>query len=574
MWVCILGLGLLRALHAQEAPRHALQTEDLLLERREDPGLHLFIRKYPDVASVMLTESTRDPNGRAPTHAYRSQEWNSVNDYHRRTDASDLGALWPLMDSSPETHPLLGAAFHIYIPPVIVYGAADSPPETRALTDGLYINIRTFSLSYANASGGFQDNPFTLKYSSPPPLRQDADPLPPDEEPAPPLPTLIPADPEPPETGEEEPVEPPEAVQPDEIPAEAPDEARADAVPADEAPEEPRTDTVPAEAPKEARTDEAPAGAVPTDAAPADEVPPDSIQADEGRAGYVPTDGVRSPTPPEPENYPLVIDARFGLSAFLPGPEGMLLPTLPLTNTYNPVGTITLARQFNQTLALVLEAERESLSLNRIIGRAAWDIGVVRIEAGPAMGLLNTETLDISPGLSLLLHLRLPAWNLSGLFRFDFPLGREPSVSGEYTQSYAFAALSYALPWTNLTLGMFERGSTVLDSRGILRIGRWIRYNLAAEFPLVPGTWGFRLELGYERLQWNYELFTPLDYQYFAVYAGLEASYTVQPDFLTLIAGLEAPVYPFVYPALLQNLDTPQAAFFGKISLGFRVILW
>jgi hypothetical protein len=535
IWLCILGLGLLRAPYAQEAPLRTLKPDDLLLERRGDPGLHLFIRKHPDIASVMLVESTRDPYGLAPTHAYRSLEWNSVNDYQRRIDSSDLGAIWPLMDSSPEIHPLLGEAFHIYIPPALVYGAIGSRQETRSVADGLYLNIRTFFLPNADASGGFHDNPYTLKYYYLP-LRQNAGPVP-DEEPETPLPTLIPAGRGPFKIGEEEPFAPPEAV-----PAEAPDEVLAVAVPADE-------------------------------------TPAAEVQADGDPAGYVRADYVHGlpategPSPSEPENYPFVIDIRFGLSAFFPGPEGLLLPTLPMTNTYNPVGTITLARHFNKTLAFVLEAERESLSLNRLIGRAAWDIGAIHIEAGPAMGLLNTQTLDLSPGLSLLLRLGFPAWNLSGVFRFDFPLGREPSVSGEYTQSYAFAALSYAFPWAKLTLGMSERGSTLLDSQGILRIGRWIRYNLAAELPPGPGPWGFRLELGYERLQWNYELFTPLEYQYFAVYAGLEASYTLRPDFLTLIAGLDGPVYPFVYPALMQNLGNPQEAFYGKISLGLRLTL-
>jgi hypothetical protein len=252
----------------------------------------------------------------------------------------------------------------------------------------------------------------------------------------------------------------------------------------------------------------------------------------------------------------------------------MLLPSLPLANTYNPVGALTLTRQLGKPLAFVLELERESLSLNRLAVRAAWDAGMIGIEAGPSMGIFNTETLDISPGLSVLLRLRFPAWNLSGLFRFDSALGREPSAPGEYSQSYASAAVSYAFPWVNLTLGMFERGSTVFDSQGIPRVGRWIRYNLAADFSPAPASWGVRVELGYEQLHWNYKLFTPLEYRYSAVYAGLEASFTVLPDFLTLIAGLEGPVYPFVYPVLLQSLNDPQEAFYGRITLGFRLSLW
>jgi hypothetical protein len=525
IWGCILGLGLLGASYAQEAPGSLLlKSGDLLLERHEDPGLHLFIRKNPAIASVMLMESTRDPQGREPTYAYRSLEWNSVNDIERSLDASDRGALWPLLDSSPEIHPSLGEAFHIYIPPVIVYGGIGSRQETVVVADGLYINIRTFFLPHGDTSGGFADNPFTLRYAAiqnPPALRRDA--------------VLLPPDPPPPLLPDEEPETP--AL----IPAPP-------AIPQTQAGETPQP-------PDEARSDEAHA---------------DEAYADEVRR--IPENEGASP-PLEPETYPLVIDTRFALSMFFPGSGGLLLPSLPLTNTYNPVGALTLARQFNKNLAFVLELERESLSLNRLVGRAAWDAGVVGIEAGPSLGILNTETLDISPGLSLLLRLRLPTWKLSGLFRFDFALGREPAVPGQYTQSYASAALGYAFPWVKLTLGVFERGSTLHDSKGILRVGRWIRYNLAANFPSAPASWDFRVELGYEQLQWDYKLSTPLEYRYAAVYAGLEASYTPLPDFLTLIAGLEGPVYPFVYPALIQNLDDPQESFYGRITLGCRLSL-
>jgi hypothetical protein len=465
----------------------------------------------------MLTQSTKDPAGRAITSAYRSQEWNPVNGNEWSLDASSWGARGALLDSSPEIHPLLGEAFHIYIPPVIIYGIEESRQETVVVTDGTYINIRTFPLPYADSSRGFEDNPFTLKYSprnSPVP-RQDAAPKPSA------MPSVMPPD-------------PPSFLPPDKEPA-------------------------------------APIPAVP-------EIPP--IRAEETikpreqertAVQNIPENEGTFP-PLAPEKKSLVIDTRFALSVFFPGPDRML-PSLPVANTYNPVGALTLTRQLNNTLAFVLELERESLSLNRLVVRAAWNTGAVGIEAGPSLGILNTETLDISPGLSFMLRLRFPAWNLSGLFRFDSALGREPSAPGDYTQSYAAAAVSYAFPAVTLTLGMLERGSIMLNSQGILRAGRWIRYNLAAEFPPAPASWGFRIELGYEQLQWNYNLSVPLEYRYFAVYAGLEASYTVLPDFLTLIAGLEGPVYPFVYPALIQSMDDPQEAFYGRITLGFRLSL-
>jgi hypothetical protein len=515
VWVCILGLGALRAPCAQEGARDLLlKHEDLRVENHEDPGLHLYIRKKTDIASVMLMESVKDPEGKARTYAYRSLQWNPINGDERRADGSGEDERWSLLDSSPETHPLMDETFHIYIPPIIVYGVdgvEGSRQETVIVADGTYMNIRTFPLPYANAAQGFEDNPFTVRYSSifpePPVIRHPISPPP----------------------------EPSAALPPEEEPAASPEAAPPEAV---------RTDAVP------------PAAARP------DAVPPEAPRPASARAA-----------PARPEKEPVVINGRFGYRAFIPGPNGLLLPSLPMSNTFNPVGAVTLTRPLNKPLAAVMEVERESVSLNRLVVRAAWDGGMIGVEAGPYLGILNTETMDISPGLSVLLRLRFPEWNLAGVFRFDSALGRVISAPGEYTLSYASAAISYAFPWLTLTLGMFERGSAVLDSQDVLRVGRWIRYNLAAEFPRAPARWAFRVEAGYEHLQWNYKLFVPLEYRNSTAYAGLEASYALLPEFLTLIAGLEGPVYPFVYPALLQSLDNPQAAFYGRITLGFRLTL-
>ena len=42
-------------------------------------GYHLFIRKKPEIESVMLTETTKDPEGKADSYAYRAEEYNTIN---------------------------------------------------------------------------------------------------------------------------------------------------------------------------------------------------------------------------------------------------------------------------------------------------------------------------------------------------------------------------------------------------------------------------------------------------------------------------------------------------------------
>jgi hypothetical protein len=505
IWGCILGLGLLHALSAQDGARDLLiQPEDLLMENDEAAGLHLFVRKKPDVASVMLVQSAADPEGRTPSFAYRSLEWNPVNGNEQSLDISNRGARWLLLDSSPETHPALGEAFHFLIPPVLVYGIEGESPGTITVEEGTYVNIRTFPLPYADASEGFADNPFTLRYAGMqlPPVPESIDGA---------------------------------AV---DFPSDAPPSG-ADA--GADAPPPPLLAARPTDPGADARTDAA--RAAPPPAPPIDRGPPS-----------------------------FVMDTRLALSVLLPGPRGLSLSSISPANTYNPVGTLNLTRRISERLSVVMEGERETFSLNRLIVRAAWDAGPVVLEAGPVMGILNTQTLDISPALSVLLRVRLPAWNLSGTFRVDTPLGREPAAPGDYTHAYTAASVAYAFPLVRLTLVMSGRSSTLLDDDWAARVGRWTRFGLAADFPFVPAPWGFRLEAGYELLQWDHRLAIPLSYRYSAVYAGLEASYTLPSGFLTFIAGLEGPVYPFVYPSLARNLNG--AAFYGRLTLGCRAALW
>ena len=104
----------------------SIAREDTRIEQRVDGGFHLFIRKKPDVASVMLVETTKDPTLREANYAYRDPEWNPINGDETRllneAPIAKTSRLWSLIDSSTESHPELGEAFHIYIPYIILYG--------------------------------------------------------------------------------------------------------------------------------------------------------------------------------------------------------------------------------------------------------------------------------------------------------------------------------------------------------------------------------------------------------------------------------------------------------------------
>lgn len=136
-------------------------------------GYHLYIRKKPGIESVILTETTKDPDGKADNYAYRALEWNKVNgDEIRYLNGKPLTSAWAkysLIDSTVEKDPEFGESFHIYIPSVIQYGYSWARHGTVNISKGTFINIRTFERKYGDYRGKFLDNPFMFDLGTPPP---------------------------------------------------------------------------------------------------------------------------------------------------------------------------------------------------------------------------------------------------------------------------------------------------------------------------------------------------------------------------------------------------------------------
>jgi hypothetical protein len=149
-----------------------IRQEDIRIEQGADGGFHLYIRKTGAVASVLLTESTKDPALREDNYAYRAPEWNAINgDEVRILNGLPIPKsdnILSLIDSSPENHRELGPAFHIYIPYILHYGYETGRHGEVYVVDGTYFNIRAFSFPYADYRGRFRDNPFVLEVTQQP----------------------------------------------------------------------------------------------------------------------------------------------------------------------------------------------------------------------------------------------------------------------------------------------------------------------------------------------------------------------------------------------------------------------
>ena len=142
-----------------------ITAENVRLVRDEkNGGYHLYVKKLPNVNSILLTETTKDPEGKSDSYAYRAQEYNSINGGEiRYLDGKKLeseGAKYSLVDSTPENTSFFGPAFHIYIPETIVYGYEWSRNGQITIGKGTFINIRSFEKSYADYTGDYMDSPF------------------------------------------------------------------------------------------------------------------------------------------------------------------------------------------------------------------------------------------------------------------------------------------------------------------------------------------------------------------------------------------------------------------------------
>ena len=113
---------------------------DVRIEARDDGGYDLYVRAKPGMASILITESTKDPAMKADNFAYRAMERNDVNGGETRLlngkPIPVSSKLYSLISSTPSPDPAFGQAFRILIPPVLIYGYPWSRSGTVAVGTG------------------------------------------------------------------------------------------------------------------------------------------------------------------------------------------------------------------------------------------------------------------------------------------------------------------------------------------------------------------------------------------------------------------------------------------------------
>ncbi|BCR21761.1 vWA domain-containing protein [Borrelia sp. HM] len=152
----------------------SIDIDDVYVEAHED-GFHLFIRKKPNIKSVILTESFEIPDKSkdVSTYSFRTLEYNDVNgDEIRILNGRVIQnkSLLSLTSSTPVKNRKFGQAFHILIPKRLRYGFPDFSTRSGDINlevlkrnkEPFWFSIRTFEKKYNDYLGKYKDNAYEL----------------------------------------------------------------------------------------------------------------------------------------------------------------------------------------------------------------------------------------------------------------------------------------------------------------------------------------------------------------------------------------------------------------------------
>ncbi|ACH93278.1 VWA domain-containing protein [Borrelia duttonii] len=152
----------------------SINIDDVYVEAHDD-GFHLFIRKKPNIKSVILTESFEipDKNKDASTYSFRTLEYNNINgDEIRILNGRVIQnrSLLSLTSSTPVQNKRFGEAFHILIPKKLRYGFPNFSTRSGDIDleilkrnkEPFWFSIRTFEKKYNDYLGQYKDNAYEL----------------------------------------------------------------------------------------------------------------------------------------------------------------------------------------------------------------------------------------------------------------------------------------------------------------------------------------------------------------------------------------------------------------------------
>lgn len=146
-----------------------LHRQDVRLLPNKDGSFELFVRHIPGRESILITDSTAEPDGLADNYTLRAYDWHATyGDEQRILNGKILKReppLYFLMDSTPAEIQGFEKGtqwFHIHLPKAVMFGYPWGREGQFDIGAGTWISIRTFNKRFADYSGPYKDNPFVI----------------------------------------------------------------------------------------------------------------------------------------------------------------------------------------------------------------------------------------------------------------------------------------------------------------------------------------------------------------------------------------------------------------------------
>ncbi len=195
--------------------------------------------------------------------------------------------------------------------------------------------------------------------------------------------------------------------------------------------------------------------------------------------------------------------ASYGNLAFDSTRETSLGSALFSPNPYW-AASIQISERIDDSLAFSLELERDPLLRNLVRALVNYDLGFVRLSAGPFFGPFNTADLPLSAGLSISARLEV-AGILYGSFRSDSTIGAGASINGDYIQQSSELSAGFWLPNILLSVRLANDMFAHRLSQEKLIVDRRTRYELVIDIFKKNIPYTVHLNAGYDSLRRSYQ---------------------------------------------------------------------
>jgi hypothetical protein len=197
----------------------------------------------------------------------------------------------------------------------------------------------------------------------------------------------------------------------------------------------------------------------------------------------------------------------------------------------------------------------------------AYQAGLVKLSAGPIMGLFNTSETPLKAGISTSLRVDAPGLAFVSI-RADSSLGAGLYSKGEYAQElgelsagwYVRNAICAVTIQTKTMYTRTDPGKTLGDSSN--------RYEFSVDTFRKGAPYRLFLAMGYEEFKRSFPDPAVAADKLGSIFLGGRLSADLSPT-MTLVGGLESAVYSFGLDGLTGRGPAP-SAFLFKSSLGVR----